>query len=262
VEYNENIYAFVGAAFAAHREVGSGLKEEFYHLALVDELVQRGVEHVSKPTYFLYHRDRLVDQFEPDLVLPGLLIPELKVIRGTFCTAHYVQLKSYLKIAGIRQGMLLDFGKEKVVLKSYLYSDPAGTLFDVNGFVSQSPTENQGDTVAQLSSCLRRIVDIHGFGYSDATYLKLLVADFSEEGLRFTLAPQVEVASTRRKLGLASLRTFILLETLPIMVLSQRERIHESDRAIARTGMRLCQAEYGLILHFTKDSLAYQWLKA
>jgi GxxExxY protein len=72
-------YAVIGEAMWVHRELGPGLDEAFYHALLSHRLQAAGIEHLSKPREALIRRGRTADIFEPDLVLPSHLIPELKI---------------------------------------------------------------------------------------------------------------------------------------------------------------------------------------
>jgi GxxExxY protein len=126
MERDPLVYAVIGHAMAVHRALGPGLDEVFYHQLLAERLGADGIEHVFKPRQALPHRGFTADVFESDLVLPGKLVPELKVLNGGFDPQHLLQLKAYLKLWRIRQGLLLDFGKESLVTQSYLYAGGSG----------------------------------------------------------------------------------------------------------------------------------------
>ena len=95
-------HAVIGKAMEVHRELGPGLDEIFYHRLLSEKLVAAGIEHELKPRRELVHRGIVADIFEPDMVFPGRLIPELKVLRGPFAPAHFTQLICYLKLWSFR----------------------------------------------------------------------------------------------------------------------------------------------------------------
>lgn len=73
---------------ATHRELGPGVREEFYHQRLAARLKQIGVGHFSKPRRELVHRDLVADVFEPDIVIPSGLVLELKHLVGGFAPEH------------------------------------------------------------------------------------------------------------------------------------------------------------------------------
>ena len=96
-------YALIGYAMAAHREIGPGLDESLYHQFMYERARADGLELLTKPRGQLVHRQKAVDLFECDLLVPQRLICELKVLRGAFAAEHYAQILCYLKFWGVRE---------------------------------------------------------------------------------------------------------------------------------------------------------------
>ena len=242
---------------------GSGgmLGEAFYHQFLSEKLRASGIDHLSKPRRPLVHRGRTADVFEPDLVLPGRLVPELKALWGDFDREHFVQLKSYLKFWRIRQGLLCDFAKESLVTRSYLYDDPPPPAIQAGELLAGSPDAAR-DLGPALCECVARIVSAHGFGYRDTTYRGLLVADLLAEGIGCTATPPASVRAGGRVLGESLLPCVAVGGAGAVLVLSQREAIRAADRAILQTCLRLLELPWGLIAHVAKQELQVQWVKA
>ena len=121
-------YRAIGAAMECHRELGPGLNELFYHELLRQKLKAAGIKHQFKPTGQLFHRDLLVDQFEADLIIGDDLDLELKALWGTFAPEHLLQIICYLKFWRLRAGLLIDFGKESLVVRRIQFTPPAALL--------------------------------------------------------------------------------------------------------------------------------------
>jgi len=257
-----SVYAFIGHAMAVHRELGPGVNEVFYHSLLSERLTAAGIEHLSKPRRALLHRGRTADIFEPDLVLPGKLIPELKALWGDFEREHFIQLKAYLKCWQIRQGLLCDFGKESLMTRSYLYDDTPAATIDIAGLLAGAPAGYNNAVGQNLCASLVRIAASYGFGYRDTTYRGLLVADLMAEGIGCVPAPPAAVRADGRVLGESLLPCVTVADACAVLVLSQREAIRAADRAILQTCLRLLQMPCGLIAHFGKQQLQVQWVGA
>jgi GxxExxY protein len=253
-------YAVIGHAMAVHREIGPGVDEAFYHQALAERLEADRIEHLIKPRRALEYRGSTADVFEPDFVLPGKLVPELKALIGGFEPEHFLQLRVYLKFWKIRRGLLFDFGKESLVTRSYVYDDPPRPRLDPGQLITDAPPAAELSLVRALSECLSRVVATHGFGYRDTTYRGLLVADLNAEGIECVSSPTVAVRVRDRVLGESILSRILVAGQSAVLTLSQRDGIRAADRAVLQTTLRLLALPWGLIAHFGKRELEVQWV--
>lgn len=255
-------YAVIGEAMAVHRELGPGVREEFYHRRLAARLKAIGVEHCSKPRRELVHRGCVADVFEPDIVIPSGLVLELKHLVGGFAPEHYVQLKCYLKLWRLRVGLLFDFGKEQLVTQRYLYDDPVITRVEATALLAGLSTGPGVRPAAEAACCaLARVLTEHGGGYRDTTYNGLLRADLAADGITCQLNPLASVTVAGEVLGESQFPGCIVGDLLLVKLLSQREGIRPADLAVVQTWLRLLGLSVGLVAHFTKNSLEVRWVK-
>ena len=108
----------IGAAIAVHRELGPGLLESAYEECVCFELGQLGLgveRQVPLPVH--YKEVKLDCGYRMDIVVEHLVIVELKAVERII-PVHEAQLLSYLKLAKLRVGLLLNF--HTPVLKSGL----------------------------------------------------------------------------------------------------------------------------------------------
>ena len=99
----------IGAAIEVHRVLGPGLLESVYELALCHELDLRGVEHQRQIELPVVYKGTPLDcHFFMDLVIPDRLVVELKTV-DKLHPIHEAQLLTYMKLSGIRLGLLLNF---------------------------------------------------------------------------------------------------------------------------------------------------------
>jgi GxxExxY protein len=110
-ELDENVLAraVIGAAIEVHRRLGPGLLEAAYELALERELQLRGVRvERQKPVFMQYKGTALGDAFRIDMLVSGILVVEIKAVEQV-APIHEAQLLTYLRLAGKRLGLLLNF---------------------------------------------------------------------------------------------------------------------------------------------------------
>jgi GxxExxY protein len=108
---NEIGTAVIEAAIAVHRELGPGLLETVYEIALARELQDRGlqVEH-QVPVPITYKGTKFDEGFRADIIVEGKVILELKSVERA-AAAHKKQIQTYLRLSGCKLGYLLNFGE-------------------------------------------------------------------------------------------------------------------------------------------------------
>ncbi|WLT31262.1 GxxExxY protein [Geothrix sp. PMB-07] len=99
----------LGAAIEVHKHLGPGLLESTYEACLCHELEIRGLSFQRQLQLPLDYKGLRVDAaFRLDLVVEGKIIVELKSQAGVL-PVHEAQLMTYMKLAGMRVGLLLNF---------------------------------------------------------------------------------------------------------------------------------------------------------
>ncbi|MDR7333084.1 GxxExxY protein [Roseateles asaccharophilus] len=99
----------IGAAMSVHRELGPGLLEGVYELAVVHELGLIGLRvarQVEVPVI-----DKGVDlgaKYRIDLLVEGELLLELKSV-SALEPVHTAQMLTYLRLLSLRTGLLINF---------------------------------------------------------------------------------------------------------------------------------------------------------
>jgi GxxExxY protein len=106
----------IGAAFEVHRVLGYGFLERVYQRAMQVELRLRGLDTEAESRIKVLYKDCLVGEYCADLYVTGAVIVELKVA-SQYNPADEAQLLNELKATGIRVGLLINFGREKVEFK-------------------------------------------------------------------------------------------------------------------------------------------------
>ena len=83
--------------------------ESIYEAALAFELSERGLAvERQKPVPLAYKGLKFDEGFRIDLLVAGEVVVELKCVDAVL-PIHQAQVLSYLKLAGLRTGLLLNF---------------------------------------------------------------------------------------------------------------------------------------------------------
>ena len=99
----------ISKAIAIHRVLGPGLLESVYEYFLAAELRKDCWRVEQQKPVAVEYDGVLVDLgFRPDLIVNGEVIVEVKAVQK-LAPIHEAQLLSYLRLAGIERGLLINF---------------------------------------------------------------------------------------------------------------------------------------------------------
>lgn len=108
--YKSEVYALQGAIFAVYREMGCGFLEAVYQECLQKELALQKIPFIAQQALKLQYKGQALNQtYRPDLICYEKIIVELKSIKN-IAPEHQAQLHNYLKVSGLRLGLLVNFG--------------------------------------------------------------------------------------------------------------------------------------------------------
>ena len=103
------------AAIEVHRTLGPGLLERAYEECLCEELRRRGLAFQRQLPLAISYKGRQLDcGFVVDLLVEEKVLLELKSVERVL-PVHEAQLLTYLKLTGVRVGLLINFNTEKLV---------------------------------------------------------------------------------------------------------------------------------------------------
>ena len=116
---NHKTHEILGAAIQVHKALGPGLLESAYQRCLCKELQLRGVSFLSQVSLPIHYRGLVLDcGYRLDIVIPDFVIVEVKALHHVL-PVHRAQVLTYLKLTGIRLGLLINFNVE--VLRTGIY---------------------------------------------------------------------------------------------------------------------------------------------
>lgn len=111
---NELATQIIGCAMIVHRHFEPGLIESIYETCFCHELAKAGLQVVrQKRQPIIYDGITFDDPFKMDIMVKDIIIIENKVVEVVL-PLHKAQLRSYLKLANRRLGLLINFNVERL----------------------------------------------------------------------------------------------------------------------------------------------------
>ena len=101
--------ALVDSAFKVHQTLGPGLLESVYESCVCIELTRRGISYEKQvPMPLVYEGVNVDGGFRLDLLVEKSAVLEIKAVEKLL-PIHQSQLLTYLKLANLRLGFLINF---------------------------------------------------------------------------------------------------------------------------------------------------------
>jgi len=109
MDINDITGAVIGAAIEVHKALGPGLLESTYEECLCIELGLRKMPYERQKELPVEYKGMKLDcGYRLDIVVANTLIIELKACES-LQPIHEAQLLTYLKLSGIKVGLLINF---------------------------------------------------------------------------------------------------------------------------------------------------------
>jgi GxxExxY protein len=119
LEHEELTERIIQAAIAVHRQLGPGFLEAIYEKALILELRKGGLQFDHQRSLSILYDGVQIGEHRLDLLVEGTIVVELKAVKRIE-NVHFQIVRSYLKAAGLKHGLLLNFSAPKLLIKRVL----------------------------------------------------------------------------------------------------------------------------------------------
>lgn len=110
LEHGDLTDKIIGAAIEVHRRLDPGFIESIYENSLVIELRKAGLSVQQQIELPVEYDGFEVGKHRLDLFVEGTIVVELKAIKDLE-DIHFAIARSYLRAAGVKHGLLLNFAK-------------------------------------------------------------------------------------------------------------------------------------------------------
>ena len=108
-EINKLSNKISGCAIEVHKNLGPGLLESVYQQCLDYELSKTQIDFVLEQQIPVKHKEVNIDcGFRADIIVENSIVLELKAVEKLL-PIHDAQLMTYLKITGIKLGLIMNF---------------------------------------------------------------------------------------------------------------------------------------------------------
>jgi GxxExxY protein len=115
-QFEELSSRIIGAAIEVHRELGPGFLESIYEEALKIELSKQSMCYDSQKEIKIEYLGVEIGMHRLDLLVEKKIIVELKAVKE-LTDIHFAQLRSYLKAADLKVGLLLNFAQPTLEIR-------------------------------------------------------------------------------------------------------------------------------------------------
>jgi GxxExxY protein len=110
------IKEILDCAREVRKELKQGFEEKVYKNAMFLELKSRGLSVSTESSFNVRYKGVVVGDYRADIIVEDSVILELKA-NNALCAANEVQLVNYLNATGIENGLLINFGGERLECK-------------------------------------------------------------------------------------------------------------------------------------------------
>jgi GxxExxY protein len=109
MDENELSKIIVQSSIQLHRTLGPGLLESVYENSLAYDLREQGLSVDQQvPMPLIYKEIKFDVGYRMDIVVDKKVVIELKSVEN-LAPVHYAQLLTYLKLSGMKLGLLINF---------------------------------------------------------------------------------------------------------------------------------------------------------
>ena len=113
-ELNAISYKIIGCVYDVYNKLGPGLLESKYEVCLEYEL--RKINLIVERQYplpIVYDTIKLDGGYRVDLLVEDAIVVEIKAV-DQIAPIHKAQLMTYLKLSGLKLGLLLNFNEKDI----------------------------------------------------------------------------------------------------------------------------------------------------
>jgi len=114
MDENDISYRIRGAIFTVYNALGPGLLESVYQTVLSYVLTENGLNVKQQVQLPIVFEGIILDTgYRIDLLINDLVIIEIKSVE-TVAPVHHKQLLTYLKLSGLKLGLLVNFNSSDI----------------------------------------------------------------------------------------------------------------------------------------------------
>lgn len=253
------VYLIRGVAFDIYNNVAGSWSEESFEEIMFDVLTEKGLRVVRQKEYEVIYKGNKVGLYRPDLIIEDKIILELKVAPEIY-TLHQAQIISYLKITGLKLGMLINFGGEKIYNKAFPNNVSQKRVLNSNFNINKvNLSKEDKSLILPYLMISKEILEILGPGYFHQIYRRAFWDELKRNNIGFEWKKKIELNYKGKVYGSKEVRFFKINDLLVSIV-----AIKSLDNlAVNRFSgyIKYYQCNKGLIVNFNNTILDFRYLR-
>jgi len=114
-------YEIIGACMEVHKALGFGFLEAVYQEAIGLEFKARGILYEREKELVINYKGTILEKkYRVDFICFEKVILEIKAL-SQLTGEHEGQILNYLKVTGIKVGLLVNFGEQSLKYKRLIF---------------------------------------------------------------------------------------------------------------------------------------------
>jgi GxxExxY protein len=113
-------YRIIGHAMRIHTRLGPGLKEHHYQRAMTADMLADGLVVSEEFQVEVYDGDKWIGRLYYDHLVEERVVVEVEAFAHMLTNEQVAQVITYLAAAGLRVGLLFNFGRKRLEYKRVL----------------------------------------------------------------------------------------------------------------------------------------------
>lgn len=212
---------------------------------------------MSKPRRPLLHQGYELYTFEPDIIVEGSVILELKALEHElkFSGSHYFQLIGYLKHFRIRVGYLVNFTPARVVTKRVVWDEPALKIVEEYEKIKPRLTESDRAELRQIREGVLIVARQHNLGYHETIYRKMIALELENQGLPCICPIEVPAKWDGQIIAYDKVDQLLVAERYLVHIRSLLPNPTTLDFTRTKTYLENLDLKFGLVINFGRKEL-------
>jgi GxxExxY protein len=252
--YSALTYEVNGCAFDAFKEVDVGYEEFMYHKVFHQKLLDKKLNARYKVPVHLDYLSQRIGDFEVDEIIEDKLIVELKFIQTGFLPENQAQLFTYLRITGIRLGLLINFGLHKAFTKRIIFDDQRIKNTEEWDKTFHSSLASR-EPVDKIVTAVQSVYNALGPGYHSKLYKAALKIEFNRYQIKYGDHVFVTVTAGGIQFDPMEIDYWLVENNLLLGVLAGDDKPRVYDIFRMRSYLKRLNLTHGLIAYWSTKNL-------
>lgn len=259
--YPELSYEVQGALYDVYNELRYlELSEEGWETALEIALKERGVPARRQAEYELRYKGYRIGRFFVDVLADEKLLLELKV-RDVLLPVDVARVLCYLKVTGLKLGILVNFGSDEVEFKRVpnfltqrsVSQPPAGAIQPADHLLYPELT-------GELRGILYEVHSELGPGFMHMHYRRATQIELRRRDIPYQVKKEITIHFRGQPIETRETRLLIVDNRVLVAPIAVRQ-ITRKIRGRLRQYLQLLELELGLIVNFHAESLEIETVR-